>query len=364
MNFSALHMTALGLLEDTNLSQMLTVNHTDINRGDTCGRTPLMWAANRGHAEAVQTLLDWKADISLASCSGETALHHAVIGRSIECVKRLLEAGADVHARDCNGYSVLHLIAINSTPLDPGLALVRICLDHGAPVNAFDNSGHTALHWAAFCGNVDQTEVLLEKDADINATDNLRGTPLDTAIAYSSVGIVRLLQKHGALLDYTRRTSVAPNALQLVAANGSVPLMEELTRWNTQTEPPHLSIAAIQSAWEAFEVVRQEQYVGQTATREDERPAFTAFMASLSPPPIEELSEHELESGVDPKHNNPVRQDNKAGRIETGGPGATPHLRDRTPRVPRSHPQRTETTSDAHDDDIFVDAHENHSARE
>ncbi|MFQ5559842.1 MAG: ankyrin repeat domain-containing protein, partial [Nitrospinota bacterium] len=52
----------------------------DVNSKTNSGRTPLMFAALRGHVESVKILLKFQADVSLRAQYGETALDHALSG--------------------------------------------------------------------------------------------------------------------------------------------------------------------------------------------------------------------------------------------------------------------------------------------
>lgn len=69
--------------------------------------TPLMWAANNGHADCVSVLLAAGADVNGASADGMTALMLACKGDHIDCIKALLAAHANVTAKDNVGDSAL-----------------------------------------------------------------------------------------------------------------------------------------------------------------------------------------------------------------------------------------------------------------
>jgi acyl dehydratase len=111
-------------------------------------RSPDGWpalhlAAHFGHGDAVDALVDARADVRAYSDNHEanTALHAALAGRGgLRVVRRLLAAGADVNARAAGGYTPLHIVAFGSD-----LALMDTLLAHGADAAARADDGKTAL---------------------------------------------------------------------------------------------------------------------------------------------------------------------------------------------------------------------------
>ena len=366
MNLTALHMTVIGLSKNTDLSHMLSLNHTDINKHDVCGRTPLMWAANRGLAEAVQTLLDWKAEVNLVSSGGMTALHYAVRRGSIECVRHLIEAGADVHTRHWREGTLLHMLAFSSfSSFDKSLAIVQALVRHGLPVDARNDDGYTSLHITPRFNSPDCARVLLENGADTEAMNSYQETPLALAIMHNSIPVTRVLKNHGARLDLIIKGGA--NLVEMVAGYGSLAMMEELTTWNIRTEFPQLSSLADHSAWEFFETYREKWYIGPPATKEEERSAFATFLASLSPARLEELSEHDPEGeddeeaendGDDGEHKDYDGQENNNNNNERDHHAETLVHRCGSP----TDPQHTACPPIGPDDELFVDAQEHPTA--
>jgi len=72
------------------------------------------------------------------------------------------------------------------------------CLDRGDDLNIQDEYGRTALHAAAEEGWIYYAEMLLERGAQVDATDKECDTPLDYAVFHEHKKMAELLRKHGA----------------------------------------------------------------------------------------------------------------------------------------------------------------------
>ncbi|KJZ71099.1 hypothetical protein HIM_09518 [Hirsutella minnesotensis 3608] len=73
---------------------------TDINPKNRQRRTPLLYAAERGHEAVVQELLLKKADVNVRDISGATALHWAATRGHEEVISLLLKNAANIEATD------------------------------------------------------------------------------------------------------------------------------------------------------------------------------------------------------------------------------------------------------------------------
>jgi serine/threonine-protein kinase len=74
-------------------------------------RTPLIEAAAKRNAGALQALITAGADINAADENGRTALHLATLANDIKCVELLLRSGANPAATDNNGKTARDLAA-------------------------------------------------------------------------------------------------------------------------------------------------------------------------------------------------------------------------------------------------------------
>ena len=80
---------------------------------------------------------------------------------------------------------------------------VRALLQKRADVNATEGDGATALHWAAYRDDLEVVEMLINAGAKVNAANDLKVTPLLLASANGNTAIVERLLKAGA--DWTLR---------------------------------------------------------------------------------------------------------------------------------------------------------------
>lgn len=154
-------------------------------------------AAGRENSRILQQIIARVDDVRLVNKKGESALHVAArTGMTHHC-KTLVDAGVDVNHVDYFGYKAVDHAAAhgNEDTFDALVSLGTRCSDHkllhhaaegGNPliakrvmdllgpgaVNAADlKTGNTPLLVAAAYGNADVAVALIERGADIDATD-------------------------------------------------------------------------------------------------------------------------------------------------------------------------------------------------
>ncbi len=211
----------------TALSLALEYNHPEIatilqQRG---AKASILDAASAGDTEAVRALLrdDPKA-VSAKDPIGFSTLYHAAEGGHREAAAALLAAGANANDFTGNngwGYSPL-LIAAEKGHAD----VVALLIDHGADVNSRSRNKESALWLAARNGHLEVAEVLLAHSADINIKGLFMDTPLGEAAYSGSKGIAELLIAHKADLNVRDEHGFTP--LHMAAYHGHADVVESL----------------------------------------------------------------------------------------------------------------------------------------
>lgn len=209
------------------------------------GQTALMWAAAGGHADVVRLLAESGAGVRTRSTRRFTALMFAARAGDVESVRLLLDAGSDIEARAIDGSTPL-LIASRSTDALAGIdwrvipfesgheATARLLIERGADVTATDRFGRRALHAAVETGRPGLARALLDAGADVDAqfterVPALRGdyisrapykgaTPFWLAAQQANIPMMRLLLAAGA--DPTRRNAFGATPLMVASGVG------------------------------------------------------------------------------------------------------------------------------------------------
>ncbi|GAB1256555.1 hypothetical protein NBRC116494_10570 [Aurantivibrio plasticivorans] len=74
-------------------------------------------------------------------------------------------------------------------------------IEQGADLDARNSEGATALHWAAFKGHADSAELLIKSGANVNAVTTKGSTPLRLATTHKQEQVVKILERYGGRID-------------------------------------------------------------------------------------------------------------------------------------------------------------------
>jgi len=151
--------------DDANLIGILSKYHVKIDTTtDSLGATPVYFAAQLNHQNALIALLDQGVNFEIPNKYSETPLHAAAENGFVTIMGILLDRGANREAQDENGKTPLVIAAENNL-----LEAVKLLVAQGANVNALTDAGKTALYIAASKGHTSIVQYLLQQN-DIKMT--------------------------------------------------------------------------------------------------------------------------------------------------------------------------------------------------
>lgn len=176
-----------------------------LKKADDEGWSPLHSAASSGrNGPATDALISLlllplgKEGVDLLTSGKRTPLHYAASKGHAGIVASLLKAGADAAAVDGTGATPLHRAAGGAGSLD----VVRLLLDYEdeskkkkVKIDARDRWGRTPLHAAAAAGRSGAALLLVSRGASVEAEDSERQTPLDVAAAEGGADAGKQLAK-------------------------------------------------------------------------------------------------------------------------------------------------------------------------
>lgn len=226
-NYTQMHKIVLGL-SMMSLEEEVALHPETTEAVDALGRTPLVWAAARGDEHAVALLLGAGANPNALDTQWTNAVSYAAERDHVVCVRLLLEAGAEPDPVLPTGISVGS--ALNCATRNASMPLIlKTILDFGADVEASGIEGVTSLIHAARTDKVDFATLLLEYGANINASSTLGQTPLTTAIAYNSHGVLSLLLNRWFEYSVCPRLQ-GPHLLQIAALYANIETLQALAK--------------------------------------------------------------------------------------------------------------------------------------
>ena len=180
--------------------------------GDEAEGTPVCKLDSNPHALAANGLPDVLAKLLETS---ETAIDlnakdeyncapllWAARNGHIDMLKLLLDKGADVETAGYNGMRALHHVCNSSKE-----KCVEILLEADANPNATDDANSTPLHWAAARGVLNIIVRLSDKGADPNVATKTGVRPIHKACIYGQFQIVKKLVDGPCALGDVHRSS-------------------------------------------------------------------------------------------------------------------------------------------------------------
>lgn len=179
--------------------------------------TTFIDACARGKLNVVRIQLNLGVNVNCIKLpSQQTGLFEAADSGHSDVVQLLLQHNAEVDRRNQWGLTPLAIAALNGN-----VDIIHILHGNGAEIDAANNKKFTPLHQAASRGHVAATEALLQYGANIEAHQNKGDfTPLQQAAWNNQVAIIEVLLKHGA--DLHAKTKENDTALHIAAYAGRI----------------------------------------------------------------------------------------------------------------------------------------------
>ena len=203
----------------------------DLDSKDSYGRTPLSWAAEKGHEAVAKLLLEKGAELETEGSNGRTPLSWAAMKGHEAVVKLLLEKGAELETKEGSyGRTPLSWAAENGHE-----AVVKLLLEKGAELETEGSNGRTPLSWAAENGHEAVVKLLLEKGAELETEGSYGRTPLSWAAVNGHEAVVKLLLEKGAELE-TKEGSNGRTPLSWAAVNGHEAVVKLLLEKGAELE--------------------------------------------------------------------------------------------------------------------------------
>jgi ankyrin repeat protein len=211
----------------------LQTTETDLTAKTVNEETPLSFAAELGHKEMIQLLLDQGADVNESGGFFGNALQTASKNGHLTVVQLLLNHGADVNASGGRFYGN----ALQAASAEGHEMIVQLLLDQGTDINV-SGKFYSNLSVRSYCTSLEAPsasghliQLLLNRGADINAM-GIHRSVLQSASASSHESVVQLLLNQGAYaMGPSYNTSMGPEystALQAASANGHLIVVQLL----------------------------------------------------------------------------------------------------------------------------------------
>ena len=215
----------------------------DVDLKNQLGYTALSSASFQGHDKCLHVLVQGGADVNEYGYKFKRPLIIAAEWGKPKCVEVLLELGADVNARIFGDTALVFAISNNhykcvdkliATEADvniPGFNYITALmiasrdgrhkylnqlLKAGADVNKQDTNGNTALLYAVKAGNVEFFDALIKAGADVNKQDSNGSTALILALDIIGYKSFILFIKAGA--DVNKQRNDGQTALEIAFA--------------------------------------------------------------------------------------------------------------------------------------------------
>ncbi|XP_064525276.1 ankyrin repeat and death domain-containing protein 1A isoform X3 [Pseudopipra pipra] len=191
------------------------------NRVNRNGRNLLHCAAQRGHVQIIEFIMEVLEDVCVDETDkmDRTAFHLAAEYGRLEVVEFLIRLGCSCSAKDKEANTALHLAAKNGH-----LSVLQKIIGVGVDLDEKNSEGLTALHLAAEGGHRDSVKLLVEAGADVSAQTQKKMNCLHYAALHGYEEIARILMDAGIHTDAVNHRQ--QTSLHIAAEHGRQDIAE------------------------------------------------------------------------------------------------------------------------------------------
>ncbi|GAV02458.1 hypothetical protein RvY_13021 [Ramazzottius varieornatus] len=245
-------MSSTNLISNSSTSSLPSSHRHELTHSASTGSLPFLAAGRNLRSKSIELLqltLKDRVRQRLSSMSSilssttfdditselqERFLEHVKNG-DIAAAGNLLTADCDlVNACDVFGSTPLHLATMADN-----VDMTNFLIGKHADLNAKDGNGNSALHLAVQAGRTAIVNLLLAQDADTNLQNNKHETPLHLAAALNNVEILAGFIRHGT--DVTLANHNGSTPIHIAARNGHTEVLSYLlTKENVGHSPSQL----------------------------------------------------------------------------------------------------------------------------
>ncbi|CAO3677134.1 unnamed protein product [Umbelopsis ramanniana] len=192
---------------NTQAIEVLLQHNAKLDDYSQTGFTPFLIACENGEIEIIKMLLKYGQKVITLNGSVSDPLHRAVHKENTELLELLLEHGADID-HVSNGLTPLLQAVDNGSK-----KMVQLLLDKGADIHfcaEFMNGWKTAVCIAVGKNDFEMVKLLLDNGANVDPTRHGYDSPLEMAIEFDVVPMVKLLIERGATLTKIKGQNRSP----------------------------------------------------------------------------------------------------------------------------------------------------------
>ncbi|XP_071085411.1 putative ankyrin repeat protein RF_0381 [Haliotis cracherodii] len=170
---------------------LITHKIADIESQGNFGRTPVMYAAEKGQQKVFDLLVGKGCNLSAVDVTGNNILHLACFSDNVNIVEYLIT------------HKIAHIESrgqVGRTPVMFATEMGKqqvfdLLVGKGCYLSAVDDEGNTILHAAAYAGTeIIVNRLLSESAVEVSATNNSGETPVKIALKYNHGAIVKILR--------------------------------------------------------------------------------------------------------------------------------------------------------------------------